>query len=426
LSHQKRFHFAFHSISKIMHRLLSAATMLALVAVATCALRIDPIAWTTPLNNNNDSTAPVQWIAASFSGPVITLDGSNVVALNPHTGAVLWTADNGDIDATTAVFAASSVAVLVGSGTKVVGFNLTNGVRIGTAHVTGGAGPGISSITVADEFFVVWGVQALAIFGNDLSEHFSIPKEKTTTIGSVGVSAGYLYFTADDAEASGVDAYLQIVRLDTFAESRINNIMLASSTDANGNILVLQNNNPVLGLVSLATGTFLWKNAKIAAEFVNIQAFTLMPSTDAALVVGDNKVFAFDPQLGIEVFRYHSTFASIAGSSIVMGRLVFAGVTAGVPTSVVSLDLSTGKVLGEVFTPSLSTPAMAVAGINAVVINSQGYTRVDILTMKAVSYNLNMPGANAVAALRLAANPMTTTFVIAGLLEASAVVFQNA
>eukprot|EP00455_Lapot_gusevi_P029400 TRINITY_DN31496_c0_g1_i1.p1 TRINITY_DN31496_c0_g1~~TRINITY_DN31496_c0_g1_i1.p1 ORF type:complete len:196 (-),score=14.67 TRINITY_DN31496_c0_g1_i1:103-690(-) len=194
----------------------------------------------------------------------------------------------------------------------------------------------------------------------------------------------------------------------------------------NGNILVLQNNNPVLCLVSLATGAYVWKNTKIATEFVNIQAFTLVPSTDAALVIGDNKVFAFDSQVGVEIFRYRSGFASIANPTIAEGRLVFVGVTAGVPTAVMSLDLSTGKVLGYLATPTLSTPAIAISGVNIVMVNAQGYTRIDLLTMTAVSYNLNLPGTSAVAALRLASKPTSTTFVIAGLLQASAIILPDA
>ncbi|CUG52174.1 GPI-anchored surface protein, putative [Bodo saltans] len=414
---------------------VSAAATLALVALTTCALKVDPIAWTAPLNDNNETTPSPQWIASSSTGAVIVVDGANIASLNPFNGAVLWSVSYGELDASTAVFAASSATVLIGSGAKVVAFNLTDGSRIGSAHVTGGPFSHIAAITVFNEYFIVSGTLALAIFGNDLTEHFSIPKEKTTTVSSVGISAGYLYFTADDAEASGVDAYLSIVRLGTFAETRINNIMMVSSTDMNGNILVLQNNNPVLCLVSLATGAclvslatgaYVWKNTKIAAEFVNIQAFTLVPSTDAALVIGDNKVFAFDSQVGVEIFRYRSGFASISNPTIAEGRLVFVGVTAGVPTAVVSLDLSTGKVLGYLATPTLSTPAIAVSGVNIVMVNAQGYTRIDLLTMTAVSYNLNLPGASAVAALRLASKPTSTTFVIAGLLQASAIILPDA
>lgn len=392
-----------------------------LLASVSVALKVDPVEWTTGLDDNYQNS-PTQWIATSAVGSTIVVDGKKLVALNPDNGTVLWTATHKDLDATNSRFAVSSSTVLVGRGTKLIGFDVATGALVGTVHVDGN---GVSAIVVHQDLFVVSGDGTVAVFASDLSERYSIPSTRGSFINSVGASSGYLYFTSSDFESSSDESYLNIVDLATFAETRVNDVMQASTTDADGNILVLQNSKPILGYVSLATGSYVWRNEKVAHEFENFEKFVFIPSTDAPIVIGDNKVFAFDTQSGNEVFRHKAPFSTIVAPTINEGRLVYVGTGQEGPTGVVAVDLSTGKDLGKVITPTLSTPAVAMSGNNLVMVNGQGYSRINIRKMEAESYNLNIPGASAIAAVRLASNPSSTTFVIAGLLGASAVVLRD-
>jgi hypothetical protein len=431
----------------------------ALLAAWCSAVPVDPIAWAAPLVGNNDSTTVTQWIATSSSGAVVVVNGSDFVALDASTGSALWTASHKEVDAATALFAASSTTLAVTSGTKVVGFNLTNGQHIGTVDISGNvADSAITSIVVVQDMFIVAGPVDFSLIAGDLAVRYATPKVKNIGISGVSATSGYVFYTtvygtpvpgsgssssfdpfgpsssfgpsgsssagnvASASSSTGSASTLVIVDLSTFAEVRIDNVAQASATTAGGNLLVVQASNPVVGSISLATGKYVWMNSDVANSLIGVSPIALIPTSDMAVIAGGGTAIALDASSGALLFQYNTSF-TITQPAVIAGRLVFVGVAAlGLPP-LVFVDLSTGNTVQQITTPVLSTPVALFSGINAVVLNGQGYTHVNLVTMTAVSYNLNIPGAAAVSAVQTSSS--STTFIFAAGAVATAVVLTN-
>ncbi|CUG51957.1 serine-threonine protein kinase, putative [Bodo saltans] len=368
--------------------LVYAVTTLVALVCTTTALKTDSILWTTPLNNTNEIFSMAQWVATSPDGSsIIALSGANFVSLNATTGAELWAAQDNEYLSSLEVLAVSSTAVLAAVGTGLISFHLSNGSLIATASVPQGPNPfntGISNIVVHGDLFVVYGGQNIAVMGSDLVMRYNVSVMDSY---SLGVSSGFVYYT------SGA-AHLTIVDLITFEERRVDDVLYVSSAAANGNILVVQNSRPLVATIALSTGTFVWKNTDVVLN--NVTTFVLIASTDVPLVVADNAVYAFDAVTGGLVFQYQTPFPTVSNPVVASGRLVYIGNTAqGLARGrlfVAGMDLSTGKSLGQVMTPTLLRPSLVVSGGHAMMINGQGYSLIDTLTMTAVSHNLNLQG----------------------------------
>ncbi|CUG51978.1 GPI-anchored surface protein, putative [Bodo saltans] len=398
---------------------LHLALSVALVSCAAMGLEVDPILWTSPLNDTAELSTPVQWVATSESGVLIALSGDHLVRLNTTSGSVLWrSAPFTGFTISTSIFAVSDTAVMAAAGTVVAAFHLINGSLIGSASIPAGtANPfnsGITSITAQGGLFIVSGMENVAVFDSTLSLRYCAPTVEFYVL-SLGASSHYLYFAAAQANATSI--FLFIIDLTTFSERRVSDVNYVSSAAANGNILVVQNSRPLVATIALSTGTFVWKNTDVVLN--NVTTFVLIASTDVPLVVADNAVYAFDAVTGGLVFQYQTPFPTVSNPVVASGRLVYIGTPAQGPSYVAAMDLSTGKSLGQVMTPSLDSPALAISGGNALMLNGQGYTRVNIIKMLAASYNLDLAGSS--AAVVVNQTPLATTFVVIGLKGATAV-----
>ncbi|CUG51939.1 GPI-anchored surface protein, putative [Bodo saltans] len=429
-----------------------AIVLVALLAAWCSAVPVDPIAWTAALTGNNASTTAAQWIATSSSGAVVVVNGTDFVGLDASNGWALWTATHKDIDATSAIFAASSTTLAVVVGTKVLGFNLTNGQHFGTVDISSNAVTGaITSIVVTQDLFIVAGQDNFALIAGDLTVRYETPKTKNTAITGVSTAGNYVYYTtlftaptpspapgsgsssfqsdsssgfgnvASSSSSSGSTATLVIVDLSSFSEVRVDNVAQVSTTAAGGNILAVQASSPAVGSISLATGKYVWINTDVANSLLGNSPFILLPTSDIAVIVAGATAFALDSLAGSQLFQYNSSF-TITQPTIAAGRLVFVGEQQQGLSPLVFVDLSSGSITQQIVTPVLSTPVVIFSGVNALILNGQGYTRVNLVSQTAVSYNLNIPGADAVAAVQTSSS--STTFIFASAV-ATAVVISN-
>jgi outer membrane protein assembly factor BamB len=407
----------------------AVSVVLLLVVHFASAMKVDPIVWSTPLNDDNVSFQSSRWIATSASGAVIVVNGANLTSLDPHTGAILWSNTHKDINVTYAAFAVSSTAVVIGSGTTVTGFNLTNGALLGTAQVTGKKDnnqidEGIETIIVHRELFVVYGLKALAVFGSDFTEHYAIEKtHPKIKVSSVGVSGEYMYFTAVDDWGNWSLRILSIEN--AFSEMIVDNIRQASPTGVDGYIMVMPplEYKVAVSYLKLSTGAVLWTNANFTTQD---DSFILFPTTDVAVIAAADAgvVYAFNVQTGAQQYQYVSELEYFDSPVVAEGRLVITGQSRAVQIiKFETVDLATGLRLGGTTVPSTDLPTTLVFGTNLIVMNPQGYTCVDIRSMTPVSHQLQIAGASAAAVA--AVSVTSTTFVIAGLLGAFAVEISN-
>ncbi|CUG32393.1 GPI-anchored surface protein, putative [Bodo saltans] len=402
--------------------------LLAFSAVAT-AIKVDPIVWSTPLNDNNVTFEDSQWIATSPSGAVIVVSGTNLTSLDPHTGAILWSNTHKNINVTYAAFAVSSTAVVIASGIKVTGFNLTNGALLGTAEVTGRNYPGkdIRGIILHRELFVVYGYEALAVFNSDFIEVYAIEKvrhDKRFKVDSIGANEEFIYFATCDDDTG--DWNLRILNINNgFSETVVGNINSASSIGVNGYIAIMlaTPNEIAVGLLKLSTGTIAW------TQSVTVEGATYVTlSSDLVIVayfdVSSSTIYAYDFQTGSLVFDF-ATPHYVSSFSVTSGRLVFCAQSNLnlAQYTFVSLDLATGTPLGNVTVPNYDPPTSKVIGTNLLVLNGQGFTCVNVLTMSPVSHQLELPGVQSLASAFMSNG--STTVVFAGSFGAAAVAINN-
>ncbi|CUG32406.1 Hypothetical protein, putative [Bodo saltans] len=410
-----------------------APLFLLAISVAT-AIKVDPIVWSTPLDNNILAYDDTQWIATKSFGAVIVSNNNNLTSLDPRTGAVLWSNTHKDINVTNeAVFDISTTTVALGVGNRVFGFNLVDGAYIGSVKVTGPNNiyDGISSLQEHRGVFIVWGQSTLAVIGSDLTVHYSIPEPNATTeVIVVGVHEDYVYFVYQ-VDSDPQQSILKIVNLNTFAETIVYNVSDVSSTGMNGRIVFVGPalvEYPPVGYLELSSGAILWQ---VDVEHYFIDYGTFLTSDLVVLNDGYCAFYALDAKTGALVFKYTSTLTTIQSAGISAGRLVLLGsIHFPGPWYVEAIDLTTGTSLGMVFVPVSNTPGTTsqsptsiAVGTNYIALNNQGYTCIDLLTITAVSHQLSLPGVQNVGATLITAN--STTFVFAGQLNAAAVVISN-
>lgn len=429
---------------------MKAAIALLAFAVAASALPQDPIAWTAPLRNTNLPTS-AQLYASNADGVVVVLDNNSFVCLDGATGSVRWALlPPSDLSAQLAVYAVSSTTFFAAvpdptdaGASLVFGYDLTTMALVGRVEVFGA----FTAVQVHMDFAVVSGSKQLVVFASDMTQRFA-SNTNGMSIQTIGATGGLVYylqnlaggssssaassssFEGTAADSFAADNLLVVVSVDDWSSYSVDNIIAVSASGASSTVVAVYGSNDGVAALNLNTRKTKWVNNAIGLALGGVfDVNTLFyVSVDIVVLIAVPYVVALDGTTG-DVFFNTTTSASSVVTPIAVadGRLVY-GVDVGLsssPLTILSQDVTTGFFLGNISTPTISTPSVAFVGGAAIVANGQGYERVSVVSLTPLSYSMSLPGTTVVAALRGVPAAGNSTVLLVGSVGVSAFVLAN-